>query len=699
MASSQEASSLATLLIQKCTCTTTLKKARQLHARILTSTPSTPQSPYLNNNIISMYVRCSYLGDAHLVFDKMPQRNIVSYNALIAASSRSCSDAHLAFKLLARVQIECLRPNGLTFTSLLQASSCLQDHLLGSSLHTQSMKFGFLDDICVQTSLLGMYSNCGDLKCAMEVFNSMGYKDAMAWNSLIFGYMKNEKIVEGLHLFSRMRNGDIPTQFTYSMVLNACSRLGDKDNGQLIHAQVIVSGITTDLPLQNALLDMYCSCGDAQTAFRIFSMIKNPDLVSWNSMIAGYLDNGDGEKAMNVFIQFSRTSFAKPDEYTFASVISATGTFPASDYGRPLHAQVNKVGLEMSVYVGSTLISMYFNNGEAGSAQKIFSFIIKKDVILWTEMITGYSRTGNGENAIECFHKMSQEGLKIDSFSLSIALSACADLATLRQGEIIHCQVIKTGHDVEMNVCGSLIDMYAKIGDLQTAESILYQVKNPDLRCWNSMLGGYGHHGKAEEAFKVFDEMLKRGLKSDQVTFISLLAACSHCGLIDKGKFLWTYMKENGLKPGPKHYSCMVSLLSRAGLLNEAEEMIEQSPFSGDYVDLWRTLLSSCVSCGNLNIGLRVAERILKIDGEDSATNILLTNLYAAVGRWDCVAEMRRKIRGSMVERDPAVSKIEVAKGIHAFSSGDRSHLWVEEMEAELYRLRGNLMLLETDEI
>lgn len=629
----------------------------------------------------------------------MPQRNIVSYNALIAASSRSCSDAHLAFKLLARVQIECLRPNGSTFTSLLQASSCLQDRLLGSSLHTQSMKFGFLDDICVQTSLLGMYSNCGDLKCAMEVFNSMGYKDAMAWNSLIFGYMKNEKIVEGLHLFSRMRNGDIPTQFTYSMVLNACSRLGDKDTGQLVNAQVIVSGITTDLPLQNALLDMYCSCGDTQTAFRIFSMIKNPDSVSWNSMIAGYSDNGDGEKAMDVFIQFSRTFFAKPDEYTFAAVISATGTFPASDYGRPLHAQVNKVGLERSVYVGSTLISMYFNNSEAGSAQKIFSFIIKKDVILWTEMITGYSRTGNGENAIEYFHKMSQEGLKIDSFALSIALSACADLATLRQGEIIHCLVIKTGHDVEMNVCGSLIDMYAKIGDLQTAESILYQVKNPDLRCWNSMLGGYGHHGKAEGAFKVFDEMLKRGLKSDQVTFISLLAACSHCGLVDKGKFLWTYMKENGLTLGPKHYSCMVSLLSRAGLLNEAEEMIEQSPFSGDYVDLWRTLLSSCVSCGNLNIGLRVADRILKIDGEDSATNILLTNLYAAVGRWDCVAEMRRKIRGSTVERDPAVSRIEIAKGIHAFSSGDQSHSRVEEMEAELYRLRGNLMVLETDEI
>ncbi|KAA8547251.1 hypothetical protein F0562_003885 [Nyssa sinensis] len=561
----------------------------------------------------------------------MPLRNIVTFNALIAAYSRSRQHATSVFKVLSEMEIQFLRPNGSTFTSQIQASSLLEDWLMGSALHTQVIKFGFLDDICVQTSLLGMYSNCGDLESAKQVFSRIVDKDAMALNSMILGYMKNDDIPGGLQFFGSMvRAGATPTPFTFSMVLNACNKLGDHTFGQLIHAQVIVSGTPTDLPLQNALLDMYCSCGDTHTAFCVFSRIENPDLVSWNSMIAGYSENGDGEEAMSMFVQLCRMPFAKPDEYTFAAIISATGAFPASAYGKPLHALVKKAGFERSVYVGSTLVSMYFNNGEPDSAQNIFNSIPEKDVVLWTEMIT---------------------------------------------------------------------DMYAKIGDLQAAELILSQVTSPDLKCWNSMLGGYGHHGKAEEAFKVFDEILIHNLNPDQVTFISLLAACSHCGLVDKGKFLWIYMKESGLVPGPKHYSCMVSLLSRAGLLEEAEEMIIESPFSQDYLDLWRTLLSYCVAFRNLRIGVRAAEQVLSIDAEDSATHTLLTNLYAAAGRWDGVTKMRRKIRGLMLEKDPGLSWIEVMNNIHVFSSGDQSHLDVDEMQAGLCRLQGNMIRSEIDEI
>jgi pentatricopeptide repeat protein len=189
-----------------------------------------------------------------------------------------------------------------------------------------------------------------------------------------------------------------------------------------------------------------------------------------------------------------------------------------------------------------------------------------------------------------------------------------------------------------------LIDMYVKNGDLHSAQSIFSQVSNPDLKCWNSMLGGYSHHGMAMEALQLFEEIINFGLRPDQVTFLSLLSTCNHSGLVEKGKFLWNYMKENGLSPGPKHYSCMVSLLSRAGLLDEAEEIIVGSPFrEEDNLELWRILLSSCVIRGNLRVGVHAAEQVLRFDAEDSATHILLSNLYAAAGRWDGVAEMRRK--------------------------------------------------------
>ncbi|XP_059293764.1 pentatricopeptide repeat-containing protein At3g50420 [Lycium ferocissimum] len=694
-----EASSIAALLLNKCTSTTSVCKARQLHALILTSIPATSKSPYVFNNILSMYARCRSIQDSHNLFDKMPDRNIVSFNALISAYSRHHHLAHWGFHLFAELQSESLRPNGLTFTSLLHACSGIKNRVLGSMIHSQCIKFGFLYDVCVQTSLLGMYSNCGVLDCAEKVFCSMHDKDCVAWNTLFFGYLENGKTMEGLQLFGTMlRTGVVPTNFTYTTLLSACSRIRDHLAGELTHSKVIVSGTALDLPLYNALLDMYSTCGDNVTALKIFRKIKKPDLVSWNSMISGYANNGDGEMAVNMFLQFRKSSVLTADEYTFAAVISAIGAFAAADYGKPLHGQVEKVGFGQSVYIASTLMSMYLCNGEVESAQKIFISVPDKDVVLWTEMIAGHCRIGNAANSIRFFHGMLREGHKADEFTLTSALSVCAEVATMRQGEMIHSLVVKTGYIAEMTVCGSLVDMYAKIGNLGAAEFTFSNVTMPNLKCWNSMLGAYGYHGKAEEAFSVFNDILQHGLKPDHVTFISLLAACSHGGLVDHGMFLWNYMKENGLEPSMKHYSCMITLLSRAGLLEEAENFIMESPLGDECLQLWKILLSSCVSKGNRIIGMRAAELVLGMAAEDSATNVLLSNFFASTDKWGGVSEIRRKIRGFKLEKDPGLSWLEVMNSTHVFSSSDYSHPQSDEIRAELHRLQGNLTQSEADQ-
>ncbi|KAJ6304904.1 hypothetical protein OIU78_020451 [Salix suchowensis] len=520
---------------------------------------------------------------------------------------------------------------------------------------------GFFNDVFVQTSLLGMYSNCGDLESAYKVFGCVVEKDVVLWNSMIFGNLKNERLEEGFFIFGKMvRHGVVPTEFTHSMLLNVCGKLGDFRCGKVIHAQVIVLNVLADLPLQNALLDMYCSCGDTKTGFNVFNKIENPDLVSWNSMISGYAENGEGVDAMNLFLQL-----------------------------------VMKVGSERSVFIGTTLLSMYLKNGDTESAEEVFNMIEEKDAVLWTEMIVGHTRLGGGEIAIKLFCMMCHEGHKTDSFALSGALSACADLATLKQGEMIHTQAVKRGCDAEISVCGSLVHMYAKNGDLHAARSIFCQVSNPDLKCWNSMLGGYSQHGMAEEAMILFAKILVNGQKPDQVTFLSLLSACSHSGLVEEGKLLWSHIMKNGVIAGPKHYSCMVSLLSRAGLLDEAEELIIKSTYSKDHLELWRTLLSSCVNKRNFKIGVRAAEEILKLEPGDSATHILLSNLHAAAGRWDGVAEMRRKMRGLMLEKDPGLSWIEGKNNIHVFCSSDQSNPVIDEARSELRRLEGNVMYLK----
>ncbi|KAK2372749.1 pentatricopeptide repeat-containing protein [Trifolium repens] len=732
-----------------------------------------------------MYSRCGSLKDSHQVFDKMPHRTLVSYNALLAAYSRA-SEEHSVYALNLYTQMENmgLRPSSLTFTSLLQASSLRGDLWIGLLLHAKSLKFSFLNDICVQTSLLNMYSNCLDLSSAESVFCDMNERDDVAWNSLILGYLKNDKIEKGVYLFNEMMwVGFTPTAYTFCMVLNACIRLKDYFSGRLIHARVIVGNVSLDLHLQNALVDMYCNAGDTQTAYMIFSRMENWDIVSWNSMIAGYFENEDGEKAMNLFIQLKALCFPKPDDYTYAGIISATGAvscssygkplhaqvikagfeksvfvgstlvsmenwdivswnsmiagyfenedgekamnlfiqlkalcFPKPDdytyagiisatgavscssYGKPLHAQVIKAGFEKSVFVGSTLVSMYFKNQETEAAQCVFYSIPGKDAVLWTEMITGYSKMADGMNAIRCFSEIYHESHEIDDYVLSGVLSVCADLAILRQGEIIHCYAFKLGYDVEMSVSGSLIDMYAKNGSLEAAYLMFSQVSNPDLKCWNSMLGGYSRHGMVDDALKLFEEIIKQGLVPNQVTFLSLLSACSHSRLVEQGKLLWNYMNRIGLVPGPKLYSCMVTLLSRAALLEEAEEIINKSPYFEDNIELWRTLLSACVINKNLKVGVRAAEEVLRLNAEDGPTLVLLSNLYAAAGRWDEVAEIRRKMKGLMLEKDPGLSWIEAKNDIHVFSSGDQSHPKVDQVQVELHRLKKNMIITENDD-
>ncbi|XP_023639279.1 pentatricopeptide repeat-containing protein At3g50420 [Capsella rubella] len=682
-------------LTRRCISFTALKRARQLHALVLTAGAGAySESPYANNNLISMYVRCGCLDQARKVFDKMPQRNVISYNALYSAYSRNPDYAIYAFSLITHMASESLKPNSSTFTSLVQVCTVLQDVLMGSLLHSQIIKLGYLDNVAVQTSVLGMYSSCGDLESARRMFQCVNDGDAVAWNTIIVGSLRNDKIEDGLMLFRNMlMSGVDPTQFTYSMVLNACSKLGSYSLGKLIHARIIVSNNLADLPVENALLDMYCSCGDIKEAFYVFGRIHKPNLVSWNSIISGCSENGFGEEAIILYRRLQRMSTPQPDEYTFSAAIHATAVPERSIYGKLLHGQVTKLGYERSVFVGTTLLSMYFRNEEAVSAQKVFGVITERDVVLWTEMIVGHSRLGNSECAVQLFIEMYREKNRTDGFSLSSVLGACSDMAMLRQGEVFHSLAIKTGFDNVMSVCGALVDMYGKTGRYETAESILSLVSNPDLKCWNSMLGAYSQHGMAEKALRFFKEILEKGFRPDAITYLSLLAACSHRGSTQEGKFLWNQMKESGINAGLKHYSCMVSLVSKAGLLDEALELIEQSPPENNQGELWRTLLSACVNTRNLQIGLYAAEQILKLDPEDTATHILLSNLYAVNGRWEDVAEMRRKIRGLASAKDPGLSWIQVNNNnTQVFSSGDQSNTEVSHAQDELHRLKSSML-------
>lgn len=313
-------------------------------------------------------------------------------------------------------------------------------------------------------------------------------------------------------------------------------------------------------------------------------------------------------------------------------------------------------------------------------------------------MVAGHSSLGECELALKYFVSMLQEGYKVDSFSLSSALNSTAELAGLKQGEILHAQVVKSGYEGNICASGSLLDMYAKNGALQCAYLVFCTTRKRDLKCWNSMIGGYGNHGNSEMAFKLFGEMIRDELQPDHVTYISLLSACSHCGLVEKGKFYWFCMMTDGIMPGFKHYTSMVSLLGRAGLLEEAVDLLRKSPFAKKCPELWRILLSSCVELKDLAIGVHAAEQALELDPDDMSTHILLSNLYASAGKWDVVAEIRKRIRGMMVEKEPGLSWIEIKSMVHVFSADDEYHTQIDDCRGELLRLKGNMELLDSSE-
>ncbi|KAJ1254060.1 hypothetical protein BS78_K127000 [Paspalum vaginatum] len=490
-----------------------------------------------------------------------------------------------------------------------------------------------------------MYSGCGSPGDANQVFDEMTAPDVVAWNCVMHCDVRYGYTRRALGKFCRMVSAGLPpTENTLS------------------------SEVDPDLPLLNALLDMYCCCCDLDTALRVFQRIETPDLVSWNTIIAGFSGSGDGWSAMQAFVQLKAVSCERlsPDEYTFAAVVSASAALPAMCSGKPLHADVIKAGSESSVFVANTLINMYFTNEEPGSAQILFDSITVKDVIMWTEMVAGHSALGEGELALKYFISMLQEGHKVASFSLSSALNSTADLAGLKQGEMLHAQVVKSGHEDNICVSGSLVDMYAKM--------------KPDLKCWNSMIGGYGNHGDSEMGFKLFDGMIRGGLQPDHVTYISLLSACSHCGLVEKGKLYWFSMRTDGIVPG---------------LLEEAVDLINESPCAKRYPELWRILLSSCVTFKDLSVGVYAAEQALRQDPDDVSTHILLSNLYASIGNWDNVSEIRRRIRGLMTEKEPGLSWIEIKKMVHVFSADDECHAQIDDCRDVLFRIKGNMGQLD----
>eukprot|EP01018_Ginkgo_biloba_P002728 Gb_38067 [translate_table: standard] len=608
--------------------------------------------------------------------------------------------------------------NSSTYVCLLQA--CIKKAALpeGKLVHTHMNERGIRVDRLLWNTLVNMYTKCGSLMDARRVFDQMPERDVCSWTVMIAAYSKHGFAEEALTMFSQMRRTGIqPNQFTFASVLPACADLTALEQGKEIHYELVRAGFQSDVFVENALVDMYAKCGDIQKARDIFDKMPQRDIVSWTAMVSGYVQSGQHRDALELFGQMQLAG-VKSDSKIFASVLPACADLTALEQGMEIHEKIIRSGFQTDVFVENALVDMYAKCGSIEKAREIFDTMHQRDVVSWTALIVGYTQNGyvdealklfqempernvfswtamiagyvqNGQavEALKLFRQMQQVGVKPVSKTFASVLPACANLAALEQGTEIHVEIIRNGFDSDLFVGNALVDMYSKCGKIEKARDLFDKMPQRDEVSWNTMIAGYGMHGYGKEALKLFEQMQHSGMNPDHVTLVSVLSACCHARLVDEGCQYFECMSQHyHITPAMQHYGCMVDLLGRAGRLDEAQDFINKMPLKPD-ATVWRCLLGACRIHNDLELGEYVAEQLFELDPTNAAPYVLLSNIYAAAGRWDDTENVRRMMKDRRVKKTPGCSWIEVNKHVHAFLVGDWSHPQMQEIYAELERL------------
>lgn len=484
--------------------------------------------------------------------------------------------------------------------------------------------------------------------------------------------------------FSEMwREGVEYDSYTFAIALKACADIGFLNSGREIHTQTIKKGFDVTSFVANTLATMYNKCCKLDYGLFLFKNMRVKDVVSWTTIITTYVQMGREELAIQAFLQMQESD-ASPNEYTFAAVISGCANASRIDLGEQLHAHVFHVGFLGSLSVANSIMTMYSKCGQLNSAFTVFHGMSRKDIVSWSTIIAGYAQGGCGEEAFKFLSLMKREGPRPTEFALASVLSVCGTMAILEQGKQLHAHVLSIGLDHTAMIRSGLINMYTKCGSIGDASKIFSVAENDDIVSWTAMINGYAEHGYSREALKLFDKIPKIGLRPDSVTFIGVLIACSHAGLVDLGYRYFNLMSEEyRINPSKEHYGCMIDLLCRAGLLSDAEHMIESMPFRQDDV-VWSTLLRASRVHGDVECGKRAAKKILEIDPNCAGTHITLANIYSAKGRWREAADVRKLMKSKGVIKEPGWSWIKVKDWVFTFVAGDRSHPQCEEIYSVL---------------
>ncbi|BFG40050.1 hypothetical protein CerSpe_263240 [Prunus speciosa] len=581
-------------------------------------------------------------------------------------------------------------------------------HIIKTGLHNTHFSLSKLVEFCA-------VSPFGDLSYALLVFQSIENPNQIIWNTIIRGFSLSSKPIQAVEFYVLMLlSGVEPNSYTFPFLLKSCAKFAASLEGKQIHGHVLKLGLDSDAFVHTSLINMYAQNGELDNArlvfdkssFRdvvsftalitgyvsrgcmddarhLFDEIPVRDVVSWNAMISGYAQSGRFGEALALFSEMRKANVS-PNESTMVVVLSACAQSGSLELGKWVGSWIENRGLGSNLRLVNALIDMYAKCGALDTARGLFDGLQQRDVISWNVMIGGYTHKSHYKEALALFRLMLRSNADPNDVTFLGILPACSHLGALDLGKWIHAYIDKNFQSfTNTSLWTSLIDMYAKCGNIEAAKQVFNGMEAKSLASWNAMISGLAMHGHAHKALELFSKMADEGFKPDEITFVGVLCACNHGGLVDLGRQYFSSMiTDYHISAQLQHYGCMIDLLGRAGLFDEAEALMNSMEMKPDGA-VWGSLLGACRIHRRVELGELVAKHLFELEPENAGAYVLLSNIYAGAGRWDDVARIRTRLNDMGIKKVPGCTSIEVDSVVHEFLVSDKAH----PLSKEIYEM------------
>eukprot|EP00250_Pteridium_aquilinum_P003577 c13882_g2_i1 orf=575-2842(+) len=615
-------------LLQGCNGKKDLAYARRIHG--LMHKHGLSSIAALGDQLIRLFTACRSLHEANEAFSDVLKPSVFTWNSLISAHSK-LGEGVKALCLYEKMQQDGVVPDRVTMVCMSNACGCVEASILGMLVHHQAIQHAFEANTVLANSLINMYAKCGLLAEAHKLFDTHAETDMVTWTVIISGYAAQGQGFFALDLYARMHyDGVKPNKAVMLCAVKACVCIGALKQGQLIHEEIMEDGLELDMVIMSSIIDMYAKCGCLAEAGKVFNELPTCDVVVWSTMIDGYAQSDHAIVALEVFGRMLQAG-GEPNEATFVGVLKACGTLGAMVCGRLAHTYIVGQDVEIYITIGTALVDMYAKCKSLEDAYAVFTSLADRNLVSWGAVISGFSDCGQALTALKLFNEMLLQGIEPNSVILLCVVKACGSVEALEQGRLIHAFVVEMGFESDQAIGNTLVDLYAKSGDLEAAHTVFDRLSQPDAVSFGALITGYSHQGCSALALDLFGKMQKKGILPERATFLSLLKACSSAGAVGHGKLIHEQIIKNGFDSAPLIMNALVDMYVKTGKIDEARQIFAH--ISNYDVVSCDSMIGGYTQQGDLKSAMQLMEDMCHIGVEpDNAMFASMLTAYSSAG-------------------------------------------------------------------